>query len=395
MKRIIFAIILLFCIFLASCPHIPALPSATEAPPSPTPTIIPSPSPTAEPTSTPAISIEQRAVEILDGMTLFEKTCQMLVICIDDVTGRKNETEYGEAFINGIENYPVGGLVFFAENIISSEQVRGMISTAQDTSEIPLFISADEEGGRVRRLSWRLPTATFEPMFNYRAQGEGRAYDNARQIAADMLAHGFNLDFAPVADIWTNPDNTVIGDRAYSNDAAEAAKLVSAAVHGFIDGGIIPTLKHFPGHGDTLLDSHDGPVESDTPLETLRSREFLPFISGLEAGCDIVMLSHVTMTAVDPINPATFSEPVIGGLLRGELGFDGIVTTDSLDMGAIRSFGYDNIALRAIAAGCDILLGIKEIPEVVEAIMENVPESRIDESVLRILELKLESEMIK
>ena len=319
----------------------------------------------------------------------------MLVICIDDVTGRKNETEYGEDFVNGIENYPVGGLVFFTENIVSSEQVLGMVSAAQDVSKIPLFISADEEGGRVRRLSRKLPTTNFEPMFSYRAQGVSRAYDNARQIAADMLAHGFNLDFAPVADVWTNPDNTVIGDRAYSTDAAEAAALVSAALTGFLDGGIIPTLKHFPGHGDTLLDSHDGPVESDTPLETLRAREFLPFISGLEAGGNVVMLSHVTMTAVDPENPATFSEAIIGGLLRGELGFEGVVMTDSLDMGAIRNFGYETIALRAIAAGCDVLLGIKDIPRVVESIMENVPESRIDESVLRILELKLKSGMLK
>ena len=395
-------ILTLLCVSVASCA--PA-PEGTDAPTEqPTPVITagderlsPEPPPTQRHgiTRNSSGDIVRRAQEILDGMTLEEKICQMLIIRIDDVTGRKSETEYGDAFRRGLETYPVGGLVFFTENIANSGQVIGMIAAAQESVDIPLFISADEEGGRVRRLSRKLDTPLFDAMFEYRAFGEKVAEDNARLIAGYMTAHGFNLDFAPVADIWTNPENTVIGDRAYSDNAEEASRLVSAAVQGFLDGGIIPTLKHFPGHGDTSQDSHNEPAISDASLDTLRSREFLPFVSGLEAGAPIVMLSHVTATKVDPDNPAPFSETLIEGILRGEMEFDGIVITDALDMGALSAFSSEEIVVRAVEAGCDILLGIRKIPAAIAAIRDNIPEDRIDESVMRILTLKLEFGIMK
>lgn len=273
-----------------------------------------------------------------------------------------------------------------------------MIENTQSYSKIPLIISADEEGGNVGRLMYKLGTTFIHSMYSYKDEGPETAYQNALTIGTDMVSCLFNTDYAPVADVWTNPANTVIGDRAYSDDFEQAAELVASAVQGFTDAGVVCCLKHFPGHGDTDTDTHEGAAVVNKSLEELRAGELLPFISGIEAGADMVMIGHITVTALDEV-PATISEAVISGLLREELGWDGVVITDSLDMGAMA--GYDNgeVCVRFIEAGGDILLGVPDLAAAVSAVEAAVSEGRLteqrlDESVQRILELKIEHGII-
>ena len=199
-----------------------------------------------------------------------------------------------------------------------------------------------------------------------------------------------------MADVWSNPDNPVIRTRAYSDDFFQAAELVAAAVEGFHAGGVVCTLKHFPGHGDTVSDSHYGAAYVTKSLEELRQEELLPFRAGIEAGADMVMIGHLTVPALDTM-PAPFSHAVVTELLREELGFTGVVITDALEMGALGDYTSGEIAVLAVQAGVDLLLCPGDPAEALGALSQAVKEGelsreRIDESVLRILRMKLRLE---
>lgn len=382
---------LISALALSACGQAPAqtLPSPdSEAAASATPE--PTPTPTPEPTPDP---VQVKAEELLSGMTLREKLCQLMIVRPETLTGESPVTAAGETTRLALESYPVGGLIYSVDNLVTQEQTREMITNTQSYSEIPLFISADEEGGNVGRLMYKLGTTWVNDMYSYKDMGEDTAYANAYTIGSDMVSCLFNTDFAPVADVWTNPENTVIGDRAYSDDFNQASELVAAAVRGFTDAGVVCCVKHFPGHGDTSTDTHEGAAVVDKSLDELRAGELLPFESGIEAGVDMVMVGHITVTAVDD-EPATISKAVITDLLREELGWDGVVITDSLDMGALA--GYDNgeVCVRFLEAGGDILLGVPDIEAALTALETAVTdgrltEQRIDESVQRVLELKI------
>ena len=200
--------------------------------------------------------------------------------------------------------------------------------------------------------------------------------------------------------MWSNPDNTVIGDRAYSDDFAQAAELVAAAVEGFHTGGAACTLKHFPGHGNTSADSHYGAVYVERTLEELRENELLPFQSGIDAGADVVMIGHLIVSDIDS-EPAPFSYRIVTGLLREEMGFTGVVMTDGLQMQAMTDhYSSAEIARKAVKAGVDLLLCPLDLEEAVTALEDavetgEITQARIDESVLRILELKLRQGILK
>ena len=386
MRKTVVSLLLIFALCLTAC----GVPSEQDAN-TPAVTLSPSPEPTPEPTpeSTPS-----RAELILEGMTLTEKICQLMIVRPETLTGVSPVTVAGETTREAMERYPIGGFIYSLDNLVTVEQTVEMIDNAQSYSDIPLFISADEEGGNVGRLMYKLGTTWVNDMYSYRDLGTQVAHDNAYTIGSDMASCHFNLDFAPVADVWTNPDNTVIGDRAYSDDFDQAAGLVAAAVQGFHDAGIMCTLKHFPGHGDTDTDTHTGAAVVDKTTEELMDGELKPFISGIEAGADMVMVGHITMSAIDPDAPASLSYKVVTGLLRETLGCDGVVVTDGLEMGALSGLTCGEICVRALEAGCDILLGPADVAAAVEAVTEAVEsgrlsEARLDESVLRVLELKL------
>ena len=268
----------------------------------------PAPEPTPE--HTPEPMPEPTLPEtLLAGMSLREKLCQMLIVHPTDLsTGSK--TKAAADMAEALAACPVGGIFFNGSNMTSREQITAMTSTLQDLAAgqgIPgLLTVCDEEGGRVARLMNHAGTRRIGPMLSYEDEGGITAFSNAETIAEDMLSCGFNLDFAPVADVWSNPKNTVIGDRAYSTDFELAAWLVKNAVYGFHSGGVACTLKHFPGHGDTAEDSHDGAAYLRKTLDELRCQEFLPFAAGIQAGADLVMVGHITAPAVSE-EPALFS----------------------------------------------------------------------------------------
>lgn len=383
-------LILSLLLALSACgtaPEEPALPSPDAegvATPAPTPT--PEPTPTPDPVLT-------RAEELLAGMSLREKLCQLMMVRPEVLTGESPVTAAGETTRLALEQYPVGGLIYSVDNLVTQEQTREMIENTQSYSKIPLIISADEEGGNVGRLMYKLGTTFIHSMYSYKDMGEDTAYQNTLTIGTDMVSCLFNTDFAPVADVWTNPANTVIGDRAYSDEFGQASELVAAAVRGFTESGVICCVKHFPGHGDTSTDTHEGAAVVDKSLEELRGGEFLPFEAGIEAGVDMVMVGHITVTAVDD-EPATISHEVITGLLREELGWDGVVVTDSLDMGALAGYEIGEVCVKYLEAGGDIMLGIPDLAAALTALETAVTEGRlteqrIDESALRVLMLKL------
>ena len=389
MKKRLAGILLLVLILAGlwlSISRADAVPSGEAEPAS---DVTPEPAPTPEPAS------RDIATQLLGAMTPEQRVWQMLYVFPQDISGSNTDAD-AELWAEKMAERPAGGFVINSENMASAEQLRALTAAIKDSASICPFIGVDEEGGQVARLAFTLgETTDFKAMYTYREGGEAQARANAAVIGGDIASFGFNQDFAPVADVWTNEKNTVIGKRAYSDDPDEAAALVAAAVEGFKSQNIISTLKHFPGHGDTEGDSHYAAVHSTKTLDELRQCELKPFISGIAAGAGMVMTGHITMDEIDPGVPATLSEKVVTGLLRGELGWDGVVITDSFIMAAIAE-NYDeaDAAVMAVNAGCDIILGPADPDAVAAALLERVDPALIDESVLRILILKLESGLI-
>lgn len=392
MRRYIFiAALLLIAAMLCACagsdPDAASPAPGGNTPPQALSTPTPTPEPTPEPT--PTLS---PAEQLLAGMTAEEKVWQLFILHPSQLT----ETGTLLTDAEGVtEILPAGGIILDSTNLESEAQTLALIADLQAMSEIPLLVSVDEEGGTVARVGPALGMTTLNSMFHYRTEGTDRARENARALAEGLASLGFNVDFAPVADVWTNPANTVIGARAYSDDPQQAAELVAAAVEGFHLGGVSATLKHFPGHGDTQEDSHNGAAYAYKTRSELMECEMLPFIAGIEAGAELVMVAHITLPALDAERPATLSEAVVTDLLRGELGFSGLIVTDALSMGAITQAYGDEAALLALEAGCDLLLLPEDASAAAALILERADPARIDESVLRILEWKLAQGLIK
>ena len=350
----------------------------------------------AQPTPTPRTAADVRkdaAQTLLDGMTTQEKICQLLIVHPEALTGGSAVTGMTDSLAAALREYPVGGVLLSAQNMTSGEQLAALTAALSNGCKTAPLISVDEEGGRVARLMNTVGTTKLGSMYSYRAQGTQGAHDNAQTIARDIAAHGFNTDFAPVADVWTNKRSNAIGDRAYSDDYDEAAELVAAAVKGFHDGGIICCLKHFPGHGSTETDSHDGAATVDKTLPQLRQEDLKPFMSGIAAGADMVMVGHLTVPTMDDA-PASVSHKIVTNLLRYDLGFRGVIVTDGLQMQALAQYTDGEKAVLALAAGNDMLLEISDVPGTVAAIEKALADgtlsrAALDESVLRILQLKL------
>lgn len=352
----------------------------------------PEPSAPEEPETSPV-------EELLASMTLHEKICQLFLLTPEQLTGADPVTVAGETTRQALEDYPVGGLVYFAANLRSREQAAELLANTQSFAPIGLFLGVDEEGGAVARVANNpeFEVTAFPPMLTVGEGGSDAAREAGRTIGGYLAGLGFNLDFAPVADVHTNPENTVIGARAFSTDPSEAAELVAAAVEGFASEGLLCTLKHFPGHGDTAEDSHNGAAVSRRSLEELRAAELLPFRSGIEAGAPLVMTGHISLPAVTGTEvPATLSPEIVTGLLREELGYEGLCITDSLQMAAITdSYSPGEAAVLALQAGNDLILMPEEFQAAYQGVLEAVEsgaitEARIDESVARILQTKLD-----
>lgn len=329
--------------------------------------------------------------EIIDKMSLDEKIGQMFMIGVEG-------TSVGEDLKNLITSRKPGGIILFRDNITGLEQLTDFINELKSANfgNIPLFLSVDEEGGRISRLPQplkELPSA----MSVGEAGDEAFSREIGRLLAAKVEAFGFNMDLAPVLDIFSNPANTVIGDRAYGYDPLSVARHGLQVMRGLREEGIIAVIKHFPGHGDTDVDSHLGLPAVEHDRERLAGFELVPFRKAIEEGAEAVMVAHILVTSLDPELPASLSPAVISGLLREEMGFDGVVITDDLTMRAITdNYGIGEAAVKSVIAGNDILLvchGQERQAEAMDAVAKAVEEgiideARIDGSVERILKLK-------
>lgn len=381
-------------------------PEVTEPPPTVPPTALTeqttkASTETTAPTTPSTLPPQVDAVQsIMDTMTLEEKLCQLFLVTPEAITNSLTITEAEETLADDLHRYPVGGIVLFSHNLLDREQSQALISAYQELSRIPLFVGVDEEGGTVSRLGSNpaMGITRFGTMASIGATGnDNTAYEVGYTLGNALSALGFNLDFAPVADVLTDPNNPVIGDRAFSSDPQVAAKMVAACVRGFEAAGTLSTLKHFPGHGDTSTDSHLGYASSDRTLEELRKTEFLPFTAGIEAGTPMVMIGHISLPKVTGGDtPASLSPMIVTDILRTELGFEGLAITDAMNMGAITEhYTSGEAAVLAIAAGCDLILMPEELSQAINALQQAVDNgtlttARIDESVRRILTMKLE-----
>ena len=346
---------------------------------------------------------ESTVEDTLAGMTLEQKVAGLFFVTPEQLTGVSQVVAAGDATRESLEKYPVGGLIYFAQNIQSEDQLKEMLSNTASYSLFPLFFGVDEEGGKVARVADALKLDKTLPMGEIGAAGDTQAaYDAYQNIGGYLSAYGFNVDFAPVADVLTNVDNTVIGNRAFSSDAGVAAQMVSSAVTGLQETGVSACLKHFPGHGDTAGDSHTGAAQTDRTKEEMEAEEFLPFQSGIEAGVDMIMVGHITapnLTDGDSL-PASISEKIITGVLRNELGYQGIIITDAMNMGAITEYYKSDVAaIMALKAGADMVLMPENFEEAYQGVLDavvdgTVSEERIDDSLRRIYRVKLRSRVL-
>jgi beta-N-acetylhexosaminidase len=274
------------------------------------------------------------------------------------------------------------GLILFARNVEAPEQVAELAHDAQTlVREVPLWVSVDQEGGRVARL--KAPFTEWPPMAVLGRSGDpALAARFAKALAAELRAVGVTLDYAPVLDILTNPKNPAIGDRALADDAGLVARLGAAIIRTLQEHDVAACGKHFPGHGDTAVDSHfDLPLVEHSP-DRLRRVEFVPFRAAIDANVAFMMTGHVLVPSLDEENPGTLSRAVVSGLLRDELGFGGVILTDDIDMKAIAArYTGGEAAVKAIAAGCDGVLVCGGAPEahatVLEALVHAVEDGRI------------------
>ncbi|MBR2287373.1 MAG: glycoside hydrolase, partial [Clostridia bacterium] len=294
--------------------------------------------------------------------------------------------------------YPCGGFALFAKNIENPEQLLTFTEEMHALGNVRPVLCIDEEGGRVARLgnheAFDVPRVL--PMGTIRKTGNPeKAYEAGRRIGEYLRFYGLDVDFAPVADVNTNPRNPVIGDRAFGSEPETASAFVIRYLDGLHDAGIAGCIKHFPGHGDTATDTHTGYTETQKTWEELDACEMIPFRAGIGAGAEMVMTAHIAAPKVTGGDlPSTLSYTVLTEKLRGELGYDGVIITDALSMGAVtEQFSSGEASVRAFLAGADILLMPYDYPEAFEAVLAavergEITQERLDASVLRILRMK-------
>ena len=326
--------------------------------------------------------------------TIPEMTGQMMMAGFEGTT-LTQETE------DLIRNHHVGGLILFGRNYENPKQLHTLIRDLQDVAAststgLPLFISVDQEGGRVARLTE--PFTKYPPLCCLgHAQSESLAYRFGQSLAAELADVGINMDYAPVLDVHTNPENPIIGDRAIASDPDTVARLANSFIKGFKDKGMIPVGKHFPGHGDTEVDSHLDLPTVKRDAATLEAVELVPFRETIAQGLEVIMTAHVIYTAWDKKNTATFSKMILQDVLRKQLGFQGIIMSDDLEMKAVENYlPFDAFPRMGVEAGLDMFLicnSVEKVRTLHDQLIRDVntgtiPTAPIQQSVERIIQLK-------
>lgn len=336
-------------------------------------------------------TLEEKVDEEIVGMTLEEKIGQLLIISY-------RQKEYTSELDNILKQVKPSGFILFSENVSTYENTTNYIKQVKSTSSIPMFISIDQEGGTVQRIK-NLPDANVLAIPNMYRLGQTKNTELSKNvggvIASEISEFGINLDFAPVLDIFSNPNNTVIGQRAFGSNASLVTEMALPFARGMESNGVIACFKHFPGHGDTNEDSHVKlPIVYKTK-EQLYQRELIPFKAAVQDNASMIMVAHIALPKITGnYTPATLSKDIVGGILRDELNYNGVVITDSIEMKAITdNYTLKQICNLSINSGVDIILMPKDpilaVANIKELISEgSITEERIDESVKRILLLK-------
>ena len=344
----------------------------------------------------------------ISKMTLREKVGQMFFIrpeSMDTTIHWSEHTELKEIKLQKVnetmlavnKDYPVGGVILYAHNIEDELQLASFVKEIKQLNGSPL-LAIDEEGGRVARIAnnENFDVPKYESMAAIAESDDpNEAYKASFEIGSYIKKYGFDIDFAPVADVNTNPENIVIGPRAFSDDPETAAEFVVSYLNGLDAAKVIGTLKHFPGHGDVKNDTHYGYSATNKTWDEMLKCEMIPFKAGIEAGAQMIMTAHISAPKVAGEDiPATLSSVILQDKLRGELGFKGVIVADAMEMGAIvTQYTNEDAAIKAINAGIDVVLCPKDFIGVFDAVVKavekgEIKETRIDESVKRILALK-------
>lgn len=350
----------------------------------------------------PDVTVDGMSLDILKSMTLEEKIGQMLFVGMDTLQadGKSGKiTKINRTIEGKIEAWSPGGVILYGKNMEDQEQVTELNQALQQASRIPLFIGTEEEGGENSRIASQ-EKMKVEETETARMIGESgdsvRARETGQTIGTYMKEMGFNLNFAPVVDVSEKEENVIMGSRTYGTDPELTADMASAFVTGIQAEGVSAVLKYFPGQGSLTEDTHKGAADITKTIKELRETEFKPFSEGIEAGADFIMVGHASVSSVtENQTPASLSKLMIAEILRNELRFDSVVITDSMNMKAItETYSPEEAAAKAVKAGADMILCPDNGREAYEGIRKavkdgEIEEKRLDESVLRILKVKV------
>ena len=339
-------------------------------------------------------TVDDKVEKIVNSMTLEEKVGQIFMVAPEAVDKDGGSTTvFTENIEKEVEKYNLGGYILFAANIENPTQTQELINGFKKSSKIQPFIGVDEEGGRVARIGKNsaMGVEKIAPMAQV-----------GKSLGKYIKNLGFILDFAPDTDVLTDPNNTEIGDRSFGNDPEVVGKMATEVVKGLQSENVSAVLKHFPGHGGSIGNSHQGFSLSNRTEEELKSCEIVPFKTAIENGADCVMVAHMSLPNVTGDNtPATLSKKVVTDMLKTELNFKGVVFSDSMSMGAItENYGTGDACVKAVKAGIDMVLMPENLEEAYNAVLEavkngEISQERLDDAVSRIIKAKIQRGIIK
>jgi len=362
--------------------------------------VVPDTSTSEEAEVVPELTDEQKLDEIINAgievMPLEDKIAGLFIVAPEAITGVSTVIQAGEGTKDALAMYAVGGIVYFTKNMQSGEQLAEMISNTTLYTKYPLFIAVDEEGGSVNRVA---DAGIADKVDSAKAIGQtldtANAYQAGLTVGGYLSELGFNLNFAPVADL-ANVDGSIMEGRSYGSEASIASSFMTAMMQGLEEQNVTACLKHFPGIGGSTGDTHEGMVTTERSAEEFREEEFAVFKAGIDSGADMIMVGHISAPSLtdDENIPCSLSKTVVTDILRGELGFDGVVITDAMNMGAISEYyNADEAAIMALRAGCDMILMPEDFENayagVLAAVQDGtISEERIDDSLRRIYRIK-------
>lgn len=347
------------------------------------------------PELTPEQKLDEIVNAIIEVLPLEDKVAGLFIVTPESITGVTTAIKAGDGTKEALTKYSVGGIVYNTKNIQNETQFKEMIDNTKLYTSYPLFIAVEDEGGKISPLQEKGLADKQDSGRELAQNGDAsKAYEAGSAIGAYLSDYGFNLDFAPVADL-SSVENSIMASRAYGSDADDVSPYVASMVQGLKSQGISACLKHFPGMGSTTQDTDKGLASTDRSAEDFRNNEFQVFQAGIDAGADMVMVSHMAAPSLAGDNtPCSMSSQVVTDLLRKELHFDGVIISDAMNVTAITDY-YDagDAAVQALRAGCDMILMPEDFEKAYNSVLENVQsgvisEERINDSLRRVYRIK-------